>query len=60
VSKLQELLLVQQVFIFNDTTSFPDNSFSGGTTTFIYLTNVIGEFLLEKKLKYLTVESQTS
>ena len=38
-------------FIFNDTTSFPDNSFSGGTTTFIYLTNVIGEFSSGEKIK---------
>ena len=45
-------------FVFNDTTSFPDTTFTSGKK--IFLTNVVGTFNQEKKLKYLTVESQTS
>ena len=36
-------------FVFNDTTSFPDNTFTSGAT--IFLTNVIGEFEAGEKIK---------
>ena len=36
-------------FVFNDTTSFPDNTFTTGAT--IFLTNVIGEFESGEKIK---------
>jgi len=36
-------------FVFNDTTSFPDNTFTTGAT--IFLTNIIGEFEAGEKIK---------